>query len=206
MASIGTKRGREWEVSEMEEGKGVSVHGIPVYVSPVKESSKTEGVRYFEAKLSDGKKCARVISFDPSHRDAMKNAQENQQVVLLANSTTKKSIFSSETEVHMDKRSKVLDSPRKMSLGGAAQFTKAVKIADIVKVSAGQNVDVTCKVVEIGEVENVKKKSEDGHGKEFRKQELKIGDDTGSCRLVLWEADVESLEEGKSYRLVDVGV
>lgn len=33
-----------------------------------------------------------------------------------------------------------------------------------------------------------------------------VGDVTGSCRLVLWEEDVESLEEGKSYRLGDVGV
>ena len=52
----------------------------------------------------------------------------------------------------------------------------------------------------------MKKKSEDGHGKEFRKQELKIRDEARSYRLVLWEADVESLEEGKSYQLVDVGV
>lgn len=52
----------------MEEGKGVSVYGIPVYMSPVKESSRTQGMCYFEAKLSDGKKCARVVSFDPSQR------------------------------------------------------------------------------------------------------------------------------------------
>ena len=74
-----------------------------------------------------------------------------------------------------------------MSLGDVVPVTKAVKIADIVKASAGQNLDITCKVLEIGEVENVKKKNEDGHGKEFRKQELKVGDNTGSCRLILWE-------------------
>ena len=33
-----------------------------------------------------------------------------------------------------------------------------------------------------------------------------VRDETGTCRLVLWEGDVESLEEGKSYRLIDVGV
>ena len=33
-----------------------------------------------------------------------------------------------------------------------------------------------------------------------------IGNETGSYRLVLWENDVSSLEEGKSYRLADVGV
>ena len=43
-------------------------------------------------------------------------------------------------------------------------------------------------------------------GKEFQKQDVVIGDKTGSCRLVLWEEDVGSLEEGKSYNLLDVVV
>ena len=81
-----------------------------------------------------------------------------------------------------------------------------MKIADIVKASVGQNLDVTCKVVEISNVEQVKKKNEDGHEREIRKQEVKVGDETGSCRLVLWEADIESLEESKSYQLVNIGV
>ena len=43
-------------------------------------------------------------------------------------------------------------------------------------------------------------------GKEFQKQDAVIGDETGLCRLVLWEEDVGSLEEGKSYNLLDVVV
>lgn len=39
-------------------------------------------------------------------------------------------------------------------------FTKVMKTADKVKVSAGQNLDVTCKVVEVSDVEKVKKKVE----------------------------------------------
>lgn len=54
MASIGSKR--EWDVSEIEEGKDVCVHGVPLQVSPVKESYTKKGVRYFYAKLTDGKK------------------------------------------------------------------------------------------------------------------------------------------------------
>ena len=62
MVSTGSKR--EWELSEMEEGKGVCDHGIPINVSPTKESRKAKGVYYLEAKLSDGKHSARVVSFD----------------------------------------------------------------------------------------------------------------------------------------------
>ena len=43
----------------------------------------------------------------------------------------------------------------------------------------------------------VVKKSE---GKEFQKQDVVIGDETRSYRLVLWEEDVGSLEEGKFAR------
>ena len=35
---------------------------------------------------------------------------------------------------------------------------------------------------------------------------MTVEDETGSCRLVVWEEDVNSLEEGKSYCLVNVGV
>ena len=92
--------------------------------------------------------------------------------------------------VHMDKHSKVLESPRKMSLRKFVPFTNSVKIADIVKVSIAQNLDVICKVVEISDIEKMKE-----GGKEFRKQEVKVGDEIESCRLVLWEADVENLED-----------
>ena len=64
MASLGK---RESDVSEMEEGKDTCVHGIPVHVSPKKESRNTKGLYYFDAKLSDGKKCARLVSFDIAH-------------------------------------------------------------------------------------------------------------------------------------------
>ena len=45
----------------MKEGKGVCVHGIPINVSPAKESRRTKGVYYFEAKVSDGKRLARIV-------------------------------------------------------------------------------------------------------------------------------------------------
>ena len=70
MMSIGSKR--EWEVSEMEEGKGVCVHGIPINVSPAKESQRTKGVYYLEANLSDGKRSVHVVSFDIAQLEAMK--------------------------------------------------------------------------------------------------------------------------------------
>lgn len=75
------------------------------------------GVSYFETKLSNRKKCVQVASFKPTYRDALKKAHENKEVVKPVNSDAKNSTFSCETEVHMNKRSKVMDSPLKMTLG-----------------------------------------------------------------------------------------
>ena len=87
----------------------------PCQCIPGKESQSSKGVFYFEAKLSDGKRSARVVSFDISDLDSMK-AKVEHSVVALNNSTVKKSSFSSELEVHLNKRSKVAASPHKLSL------------------------------------------------------------------------------------------
>ena len=92
----------------------------------------------------------------------------------------------------------------KMSLGDdVLKATKNVKVADIGLLSVRQDIELICKVVKISDVSSVKKS---GDGKELKKQDVMVGDETGMCRLVLWEGDVQSLEEGKSYRLTDVGV
>lgn len=137
---------REWEVSEIDEGKGMFIHGIPVNVSPARESRSTKGVFLFEANLSDGKSSTRVVSFDPGHRVAMKKAEEEGSVVALSNSIVKKSTLSSELEVHLSKCSKVMSSPRKLSLGDAVLLSgRTIKIADIATLTVSQEIEVRCK-------------------------------------------------------------
>lgn len=206
MARIGEKRSRDYDVSELEEGKCVSVHGIPFEVSPAKESRKTKGVHYFEGKLTDGKRCARVVSFDISQLDALKKAEAEQSVVALENATVQRSSFSSDLEVLLNKRTKVTSSPRKLSLGDVVATStcssKTVKIADIVDVTVNQRIRVVGKVVKVSDVEVVER----GDGKKLSKQDVVIGDETGSCKMVLWENDVGSFEAGKTYDVLDVTV
>ena len=58
--------------------------------------------------------------------------------------------------------------------------------------------DVICKTVKINDIEKVKKKD---NGKVMMKEEVIIGDETESYRLVLWEEDGQCLGERKSYRV-----
>jgi len=136
MASIGEKR--EWDMSEIEEGAGVVIHGIPVNVSPVRESRKKKGVYHFNAHLSDGKRCVRVVSFDTSHLEVMKKAEEEKASVLVNDmySLVKKNMMTQELEVLMNQKSKVGASPHKLSLGpgevAAATSRKVSKLREIV--------------------------------------------------------------------------
>jgi len=144
----------------MEEGKDICVHGIPVHVSPKKESRDTKGLYYFDAKLSDGKKCARLVSFDNAHRDAIKKAEEDQSVVALSRSIVKKSSVSSALEVHINKRSRIMLSTRELLLGDfvASPLGSTVKTADIALLMTGKDseVGVKRKMVKVDDLSTVK--------------------------------------------------
>jgi len=111
----------------------------------------------------------------------MIKAEEEQSIVMLNSTTVKKNSFSSELEVHLNKRYKVAASPRKLSLdqGGAVlpSTSKPTKIADIVNLTVNQGIGVVCKVVKVNDVTVVRKSD----GKELQKQDVVIGNETGSC-------------------------
>ena len=75
MAKVGDKK--EFDVSEMEQGKLVCVHGVPVSLSPIKKSRKKPSVSYFDGQISDGKKCARIVSFETSLLPLMEKAKSS---------------------------------------------------------------------------------------------------------------------------------
>ena len=68
------------------------VYGIPINVSPVRESRKKKGVYHFNAHLSNGKRCVRVVLFDTSHLEVMKKAIEGKVSVLVDDGRAKSSM------------------------------------------------------------------------------------------------------------------
>lgn len=76
----------------------------------------------------------------------------------LSNSIVKKSTLSSELEVHLNKHSKVMSSPRKLSLGNALfPSDGAIKIAGMATLTVSQETEVKCKVVKVNEMSTVKR-------------------------------------------------
>lgn len=83
------KRQREFEVSDMEEEDGATVHGMVVELTPVKCSMNNSDVSYFAGKLSDGKKVARIISFKPELRTSLEEAKVAGTPVAIVNCRVK---------------------------------------------------------------------------------------------------------------------
>ena len=62
--------------------------------------------------------------------------------------------------------------------------------------------DITVKVLSIDPSTTVSKND----GSKVKKQDCIISDSTETCRLVLWETDVEKLVQGQSYKIEGVSV
>ena len=43
----------EWDVSEMEESEGATVHGVFTELSPVKVSRRNASVRYYDGRMAE---------------------------------------------------------------------------------------------------------------------------------------------------------
>lgn len=113
-----SKTFHEMDVSEMTESTSAVVHCALVGpVSPVK-CSHSSNVEFFEARASDGKKTARLISFEPKLRDKLEKAQESKQEVAITNCSVQrnKRSGSKELEIVLGSRTSVIPSPKKFEV------------------------------------------------------------------------------------------
>ena len=191
-----------------------TVHGVFIgEVSPVKHSRTKTDVRYFEGKLSDGKKTVRMVSFEPKLRATVEKAWEGGEAVAVTNCSvqeSKKGGFDG-MEIVASTRTAVVKSPKKFNIGDdvkseASSLCGSVDLMAIEGVSGlavNQRVNVTGKIQSVGEAEKVEARSRGGT---LTKQDFVIADCTGAIRGVAWEKDVGVLEPSCSYKLMDITI
>ena len=82
--------------------------------------------------------------------------------------------------------------------------SKQISISELSDLSTTvlQQIDITIKVLSIYPSTTVSKND----GSKVKKQDRIISDSTGTCRLVLWETDVEKLVQGQSYKIEGASV
>lgn len=73
------------------------------------------------------------------------------------------------------------------------EIVKVIKVAEVNNLTKYEKVVCTVKVLQVSVVEDLP------NGK--RKQDIVVADDSGSSKLVLWEGEVNRVEQDKSYQL-----
>ena len=192
----------DYEVSNMIEEDSATVHGVVVDLSPIKSSRNNPAVKYFNARISDGKKSARVVSFEPKLRPSLETSQMEGSTVAIVNCRIKPGKFDSALEVTASHHTEVATSPKKFKLDLSLQGSmKPVPLDELQSLSANQHVCVTGKVTRIGDTTEVTSKNK---GKPLLKQDCSLKDSKGSIRIVLWENDIGKLQDDTSYKLDNV--
>lgn len=102
---------REIEVSEAtEEEDNVTIHGIVTELSPIKTSKRNSHVKYFTGQLSDGKKCMRLVSFDPKLRPRLSESLGYSSVVAMRECRVKRASVGDNLEIVASARKCIIES------------------------------------------------------------------------------------------------
>lgn len=190
----------EYEVSEaVNKSDAAVIHGVVTELSPIKTSKKNTKVKYFTGMMSDSRKAVRMVSFDPSLHEPLEKSKKSSSTVKVTNCQVKAS-SNEEIELVMTNRSKVEMSPKKIKLEEVMTLPqKNVSMNEVSHVSLNQSIMVHVKIISLSEPVIVS-------DRKLKKQDIVIGDKTGTCRLVLWEDDVGRLTVNKSYVLKNIHV
>ena len=204
--SCGSKRkSEEWDVSEIQECTSAEVHFVVSELSPIKESRKNKKVKYFDSKVTDGKKVARAILFEPSLRAAFAESKDKGTPIKLLNCSVKPVTGQADKfEIFANNHSKVMKSPKKFVIGEECMSLDAqqIELSQIYDLSVDQVVNTVCKIVKVFPPEMIETKSH----KQLTLQNITIGDAKACCKLAVWETLVGQLEEGKTYKIKDIKV
>ena len=170
-----------------------SVKGIVTSLSPSKPSN------VFFGELSDGDSSIPLIGFDKSHRDFLEAHMDTELPISIKNcqisinKTTKKLQLVVKSYTMLEQSDdKDLQLPDKATLG-----SPLLSINELITKKQYDRVTVRITALKVKDVVTVKNK---------QKQEVIVGDDSGTTTFTLWESNIGKMVENKSYQLNRVQV
>ena len=175
-------------LTQLEEVDNAKVHGLLVNVSPMRRGRKNTTREYFEAQLVEGEEAIRVVGFQRSQMEELKEWEDKR--VSQESCQVKHGKISEKLEIYMNSTSSVGGSPKKFKVSEKL-LKKEIEVSDIKSKNKLDQVSFAEKVVKIEGKLSV--------GQGLTKQDVHIADATGGVKCVLWEGDVGKLEVGKSY-------
>lgn len=148
---------------------------------------------YWDAKLFDEGGSRRVFGFDRNVRRRLFDYQESGDTIDLVSCVVKKARHSDDR----DSGEQVEVSTVKVD-PDVVKVTKAVNVGKIDDLRLQKRYDVYVKVLSVG--------SEEVVGSGLKKQDLIVGDQSGSARLTLWQSEIGTMQAGCSYTVSGVMV
>ncbi len=195
---------KTWEFDVLE--KMATVHGMVVEVSPTAMSRCYPDKQYFSGKVSDGQKVVRMVSFEPKLRAAMDKLREEGKAVAIVNCCVQERRFDN-LEIVASLKTRLESSPKRFKLSdklldqAGCSFAVDATLDGLEMIVDKQWINVMVKIIKMGEPTLVSAKFGP-----LKKQDCIIGDSNGRARVVLWEKKIDSMKEGRSYRLTRVSV
>ena len=189
------KRTCEEAFDEFEDVCG-KIHCVLNNASP--QMKKVKNCSYFDSKVTDGESNMRIFGYDADVQWKLFEFQEKGSPVCLSNCTVKRARNGSNLEVFLRKTTGVEESDKTFNVSSVSKSCEVMKLCDIDGLPCFCHITVVAKVIHLGETSTVPKG--------LCKQELLIGDASGTARLTVWENEVGLMKEGGSYKLTGVAV
>ena len=152
-------------------------------------------------KMQTEDRTVRTVCFSPEKHETFKRSFEASSPVKLSQFQLKSNRRTNEEEIIVNKRTK-LDNPSEFEITfdiAAKEFdytTTTTAVREVNEVRPGRAITVLGRLTFQGGTEYVNVR-----GKNLKKQETILTDETGSIRLVLWENDIQKVQSEETYML-----
>lgn len=172
------------------------LHGALTSVSPIKKGRMN--IYFFDATLADKTSSVRVVGFSPQHQLQLQDLHKAKSPVELVNCVVKHSRQGQGYDIMLKSNTEIKLSPKKLDMdviiSSSNPGPKPINLDQLNALSQYDKVSVRIKVLKLKEVEEV------GQEKK-RKRDIIVADEKGTAKVVLWEQNVDALQESKSYSL-----
>ena len=164
-----------------------TVTGLLASLSPIKPS------RYFDAELTDGESLIRLVGFDKAKQRQLQPFSEDKLPVTLKDCLIQRNKYNDNLEIVIKPYTKIEESQMKFEVHDLKTAgSPVISLSQLNDLHEHERVTVRVTIVKVYDVQKVGTKT---------KQDVLVADTTGKATITLWEADINSLQEERSYQL-----
>ena len=131
----------------------------------------------------------------------MEIAQMEKKTVVLSNCAVKENAYDGDAlELIVSSRTKIMPLLKKFKVDNTVKVVMkcTCELVDIAEKDVNSIIEVKGKVLSVGEIVSVNSRAK---SKNLKKQDCILSDKSGTCKVVLWEDNVNRLEFAVSYEL-----